>query len=231
MNQTERHELKFVLDPGRLAIAEQWLYQATDLRKAYSSRWVNSLYFDDTGFSAVRDNLAGISNRKKIRLRWYHTEEERLISPPVLEIKSRKNRFGRKESFELPALQDRLLELPSNRLIPEIEKDLSKSQVIAGHFDDFLVPALHVSYQRDYFENDDGVRVTFDRQIRFSLPAPHKRILEGPSMAYPNISMEVKFPDNSSSAVRDIIRSLPFSVKRHSKYLSGMAAFGLVLYN
>lgn len=231
MSEGGRHELKFVLDHGRLAVAERWLYRETDLRRSYQSRWVNSLYFDDTCFTAVRDNLAGISDRRKVRLRWYHGEEERDPSRPVLEIKSRKNRFGRKESFEVAGLQDRFLELASDQLMLEIEKELAGPEEGARCFDDFLVPSLHVSYQRDYFESEDGVRATFDRNIHFRMPVPDVGILDGPFMAYPNIVMEVKFPGERAGDVGRILRNLPLSVKRHSKYLSGLAAFGYVLYN
>jgi hypothetical protein len=43
----------------------------TTSKKAYDERRVNSLYFDDLSFPAVRDNLAGISQRNKKRLRLY----------------------------------------------------------------------------------------------------------------------------------------------------------------
>ena len=34
---------------------------------------VNSIYFDDDRLTACRENLAGVSRRAKIRLRWYDT--------------------------------------------------------------------------------------------------------------------------------------------------------------
>ena len=69
MSSDYRYEIKFVLDNSRLSDAMQWLYNETTAIKTYDNRKVNSIYFDDVGFSSVRDNLAGISQRNKLRLR------------------------------------------------------------------------------------------------------------------------------------------------------------------
>ena len=71
MSSDYRYEIKFVLDNSRLADAMQWLYNNTTANKSYENRVVNSIYFDDVGFSSVRDNLSGITQRNKLRLRWY----------------------------------------------------------------------------------------------------------------------------------------------------------------
>ena len=71
MSSDYRYEIKFVLDNARLADVMQWLYNNTTANKSYDNRIVNSIYFDDVGFSSVRDNLAGTAQRNKFRLRWY----------------------------------------------------------------------------------------------------------------------------------------------------------------
>ena len=71
MSSDYRYEIKFVLDNARLADVMQWLYNNTTANKSYDNRIVNSIYFDDVGFSSVRDNLSGITQRNKLRLRWY----------------------------------------------------------------------------------------------------------------------------------------------------------------
>ena len=60
MSSDYRYEIKFVLDNAKLSEAMQWLYNNTTANKIYNNRRVNSIYFDDVGFSSVRDNLAGI---------------------------------------------------------------------------------------------------------------------------------------------------------------------------
>ena len=78
MSSDYRYEIKFVLDNARLSDAMQWLYNNTTANKTYNNRQVNSIYFDDVDFSSVRDNLAGISQRNKLRLRWYGHQENSL---------------------------------------------------------------------------------------------------------------------------------------------------------
>ena len=39
--------------------------------ETYKSRNINTIYFDDINFSSIRENLDGVSHKKKYRLRWY----------------------------------------------------------------------------------------------------------------------------------------------------------------
>ena len=55
--------------------------------ESYSARNINTIYFDDTNFSSIYENLDGVSYKKKYRLRWYGDPE--IISKPQLEIKSK----------------------------------------------------------------------------------------------------------------------------------------------
>jgi SPX domain protein involved in polyphosphate accumulation len=93
MNSDYRYEIKFILDNSKLADAMQWLYNNTSAVRSYDNRIVNSIYFDDISFSSVRDNLAGISKRKKLRLRWYGHQKN---SYPIFEIKTKNGRLGKK---------------------------------------------------------------------------------------------------------------------------------------
>ena len=71
MNKGHRYEIKFILDNAKLSEIYQWIKDSTFMKKSFPDRKVNSLYFDDENYSCVRDNLAGISDRKKMRFRWY----------------------------------------------------------------------------------------------------------------------------------------------------------------
>ena len=52
----------------------------------FEVRNVNSIYFDDFYLNSVYQNLDGIADKQKLRLRY---NKEDLISNPVLEIKKR----------------------------------------------------------------------------------------------------------------------------------------------
>jgi len=89
-----RYELKFVLDNSSTSDVYHWLNYCTSIKNKYPGRLVNSLYFDDVYFQSVKDNLAGISNRKKTRLRWYQADKNSINSIPNLEFKVRDGRLG-----------------------------------------------------------------------------------------------------------------------------------------
>jgi hypothetical protein len=228
MSNPYRYEIKFILDQADLTSAMTWLYSSTSARSTYPPRFVNSIYFDDPGYSSVRDNLAGISDRKKIRLRWYHNDKIEDISGLKLEVKCRNGRLGNKESFDLKSMEDKLLELEYRKLSSEIEEH------VGGHedfmIDEYLSPSLHVSYCREYFEDMSGIRYTFDKPISFYGALPHSRIFQNTEIPYPNIIMEIKFDPNKKDEVSDMLRSLSLTPKRHSKYLVGLAAFGQAVY-
>ena len=47
------------------------IFHRQGFKKIYPDRWVNSIYFEDQMDTSILDNLSGINNRAKIRLRWY----------------------------------------------------------------------------------------------------------------------------------------------------------------
>ena len=40
-------------------------------KEQYQNRKVNSIYFDDLNYSSIKQNLDGVSDKKKYRIRWY----------------------------------------------------------------------------------------------------------------------------------------------------------------
>ena len=224
MNSDYRYEIKFVLDNARLSDAMQWLYNSTTANKTYDNRKVNSIYFDDVGFSSVRDNLAGISERNKFRLRWYGYQENSL---PRFEVKTKNGRLGCKTSYPIKSVENNLMNLNVDRIASECVKDLAAHNVI---FDEYLVPTLQVNYEREYYETHNGIRITIDQDIRFSDTQLHTTLNESNAFSYPFKVMEIKFEPNMKEAVSELIRPLHITPKRHSKYLIGLAMLGYVVY-
>jgi hypothetical protein len=227
VTEDHRYELKFILDEASLSKAKSWLYAATTMRTSYPRRTINSVYFDDPGHSSVRDNLAGISERKKIRLRWYQFDKNsKEITSPLLEFKSRNGRLNRKNKLKIPGLEDGLLGLEYKDLFQQIYSKIGNSIF----FDDHFSPALHVNYSREYFEDAKSVRITFDRQISFINPLPHTLVAQGTPISYPSIIMEVKFSPEHKLYVTSLLRTFNKSAVRHSKYLVGLATLGYASY-
>ena len=88
-NKINRFERKWVFkSKNYLALVNSLLRSELFFINQYPSRKVNSIYFDDLNFSSVRENLDGVSNKKKIRVRWYGVKNK--LIKPHLEIKSKK---------------------------------------------------------------------------------------------------------------------------------------------
>ena len=224
MSSDYRYEIKFVLDNARLSDAMQWLYNNTTANKTYNNRQVNSIYFDDVDFSSVRDNLAGISQRNKLRLRWYGHQDNSL---PFLEVKTKNGRLGCKNSYPIKSITGNLSELNIDKIASKCIKDLAEHNIV---FDEYLVPTLQVNYEREYYETHNGIRITIDQNIQFSDTQLHTTLDKNSSFPYPFKVMEIKFTPNMKEVVSELIRPLHITPKRHSKYLIGLAMLGYVVY-
>ena len=67
-------------------------------REQFEERTVNSIYFDTLNLKSAVDNLNGVSDREKFRVRWYGKNSE-LLNEPILENKVKKNFQGYKIFF------------------------------------------------------------------------------------------------------------------------------------
>ena len=224
MSSDYRYEIKFVLDNSRLSDAMQWLYNETTAIKTYDNRKVNSIYFDDVGFSSVRDNLAGISQRNKLRLRWYGEQKHTL---PIFEVKTKNGRLGCKTTYPIQSIENSLMKLNIDKITSKCISGLEEQNIV---FDEHLVPTLQVNYKREYYKTHDGIRITIDQNIQFSDTQLHTTLDENNSFPYPFKVMEVKFEPDMKEAVAELIRPLHITPKRHSKYLVGLAVLGYAVY-
>lgn len=225
----ERYELKFIFDEAKFTQAMCWLNSDTSFRHSFPIRKVNSLYFDDVSYQSVRDNLAGISRRKKTRLRWYGNTETGNIDGLVLERKIKNGRLGHKELFPLKNTKD-IRTINVSDMTSFIEANLDDSGKTFPLFNDYLFPTLLVEYSRQYFEDNQGIRLTIDESIQFRNPTPSASVLDGNVAAYPFYIMEIKFPVNMKNTVSKLLKHLHFTPKRHSKYLTGLSSFGIASY-
>jgi hypothetical protein len=228
MSNEFRYEIKFVLNEAALASFLSWMYLNTNCRKKYAKRTVNSIYFDDLSYSSVRDNLSGVPNRQKTRLRWYQNGNNNPISIPVLEQKTRIGRLGSKSSVAINSLKEIIYSSTFSTMM-----DLIRNEVSLDHYAtlEYLIPTLNVSYSRQYFEDNNGLRITVDDAIkfngRFSL---HQKLNNTEQIDYRSKIVELKFEPEMKNYVVDLMRPLSLTPVRHSKYLTGLAMFGQVQY-
>ncbi len=199
-----RYELKYALQESDLVNLYAIISQhPSSFKTAFPDRTVNNIYFDNVNFQCCFENLDGISERTKIRYRWYGEEEQ--FSKGKLELKIKKNALGTKKYFELDHPND------VNDLEFQVKNTLNKHDLQA---------ALHNQYLRSYFIDDSRkYRLTIDRNLSYWLPNQYSEI---PSYSDNRIIVELKFDQEDASTIDKVTRFFPFRLSKHSKYGSGL---------
>ncbi len=220
-----RYEIKYVLWDHELAHFEHWLGSQPYFHRSYPARTVNSIYFDTPDFTTASDNLSGIADRTKFRLRWYGAEE---ADRSRFEIKIKKGRLGRKVFADLP--------LPASKIramtIEERDRLLITQKALQPELppSDPLQAVLSVQYDRDYYERGREIRVTVDRNLRFGelwSDAPRE---EERRISFPQNVIEFKFSPEDKDLAAEVMFDLPFYPVRNSKYIVGLSSFGRSVY-
>jgi SPX domain protein involved in polyphosphate accumulation len=174
---------------------------------AYPDRWVNSIYLDNPNYGALRENLSGVSDRSKYRLRWYGEDFDD-ISNPILEEKVKSNLLGYKN---LQKLQSTSLSPMNIRTTLNIDmlKDIN------------VEPVVMIRYLRTYLVSyDEGVRITIDRNLQYR---GVNNFQVDPFPVYDEaIILEVKYDQDIEEEIQDILQSIKYRLTKNSKFVSGM---------
>jgi len=195
--------------------SEFWHYlHQLDLcpRKSFPKRKVHSVYLDKLSFDYYQDNVAGISQRNKIRLRWYDEDLEKI----TLEAKIKHNKVSTKPSLKL--LNNSKQKPLSSKIISDL---LSENSVSANYADvKSLYPVLYVEYTREYYLLNKDIRMTIDKDIKYKrlFPMPLGQI----ENSVVDVVAEFKYDVNQQASVDRLLSGLPFRLFRHSKYAIGI---------
>lgn len=211
-----RHELKFVCeDEAYPALRMALRLERAGLGPLHPPRIVQSLYLDTCSGRALAENLAGLSRREKIRLRWYGEGADLVAG--TLERKLRENALGWKESARLAEpLAVRGAE--RRRFVSELARRAGTlwSEHLAG-----LEPAQWVRYRREYLASADRrVRLTIDRELRFSDQRLMARLSDHLRTPAPRLLvLELKCAPEHLGAAQEIAARLPLQLGRCSKFV------------
>jgi len=160
-----RYERKFLISElSKYEIESIVRLHPSAFSEIYHPRFVNNIYFDSVGMLAYQDNLIGISDRLKVRIRWYG-ELFGLIEEPVLELKIKKGFLGRKLRFPLASFQlDSGYSLQSQQ---DIFAEADVSEIVRDYLKSLKFAPLN-RYQRKYFQSTDHkFRITLDSDMEF----------------------------------------------------------------
>jgi len=202
MNDT-RIEKKFIFGKYQNDFVEKLLL-INNFSKVYPDREISSIYLDTLNFNFAKDNINGVSERKKIRIRWYNNDLKRIY----LEEKNKRNFYVWKNVSKMNIFTNK------NNLISDLKKNIFDPKNITTNNYNFV---LQTNYKRNYWLSNNGkIRATIDTEINTSPAYDLTRVIE-----LPETILEFKFSPNSEAFFRDFLsqKGLNIRSKKYSKYL------------
>ena len=217
---TARYERKFRVDNLTLADIENIVrLHPAGFIKEHPLRSVNNIYFDTINMQAFSDNVDGIADRTKFRIRWYG-ELFGDVKKPVLEYKIKKNLAGTKKHYPLKSFT-----LEAGITMQDIHKKITESDIPEErkYQLQMLRPVLLNRYVRKYF-------ISADRQYRLTLDfnLEYYRIREkNNSFSHYHVDrrstiIELKYPLELDGGIDKITNAFPFRMTKNSKYVVGV---------
>lgn len=211
-----RLELKAAFAATDVDRVRGWLRLLREgFRTTFPPRLVHSLYFDTFDLASFRENLAGVSQRQKLRYRWYGDSPG--PDAGALELKSKRNKVGRKETWRCaqPPWREGDDWPTVVRALHQQLDERARAQLAA-----WPQPVLLTRYRREYFESaDHRLRATLDTgfcafdQLHGRTPNLTRRI------ALPDVSvLEIKCADSEQARAAALLGSCPVRLSRFSKY-------------
>lgn len=212
-----RYERKYKIDHlSKYAVEQAVKLHPAGFRKIFPNRQVNNIYFDTPDYQTGLQNIEGVNQRKKYRLRWYGTNLLD-INNPRLETKIKHNELGTKL----------IVKLDDTRLdnLATITKEVNQKQENRLLL---LYPTLLNTYQRSYFGTTNGkFRMTVDWDLQFYAPL-HKAAFSQQALSQTGVVLELKYEAADDELAREIFKYLPFRQTKNSKYVTGLILNNLV---
>jgi len=216
-----RYERKFTV-PTNFSIntIEQVVKHNSFLfREVYYQRKVNNIYFDTEAYNDYFDNVLGVSDRKKIRVRWYGDTFGEVLKP-VLEIKIKKGLVGDKWSYKLkPFTLDSTFD---NTIMQKVFESSNLPLPILESVKK-VYPTLLNSYNRKYFLSaDNKFRITLDFDLLYyEIKRRFNTFIKQPA-SDENKIVELKYGLDDDTYANKIATQFPFRLSKNSKYVNGV---------
>ena len=205
-----RFEKKFMIPIHELPAFEMQLarYACSPIHKP---RWINNLYADTHGYEHLNENIEGLSERKKLRFRWYGKQHGEINV--TAEFKIKVDDTNTKKSIKLGKINFPK-ETPLDNLFERcLQKWDSLQDPIIQTPHGYQATLLN-RYNRCYFLSaDERIRITIDTPIYF------QNALNGIHAEQQKFAIvELKCP-KSHIIYGDL---LPYQLSKSSKYVEGL---------
>lgn len=220
----ERHEVKFAAYELQYATLRHWIkMHPAGFISPYPDRQVNNVYFDTFDYRAYAENLAGVSERSKVRYRWYG--DSAAPAAGSLEVKQKRNHFGWKLRYPVAGSLHR-----DGDGWAEVRAVIHGQLPMDGQLwlDQNPLPIMINRYQREYFETADGeIRATIDTQQKvFDQRSGAELNVDRQAIAQDTLVVEFKFSRDVRPRAVQMLANMPLRIGRHSKYMNAVRAIG-----
>ena len=209
-NKIKRFERKWIFKNNNfITLVNALIRSNLYFRTQYPTRIVNSIYFDTYNYTSIRQNLDGVSNKKKIRIRWYGKRD--IMLNPVIEIKSKKGFETKKETIKIKELDNiKLYEL--DKIKEQLNKKLKSKKIIT--------PVLSTHYNREYFISlNRKIRATVDYNLK-SIFLNNLSQIDIVKNFNNNCILELKYPITFDKFVRKNLRDMILRLSKNSKFVN-----------
>jgi len=211
MKNDFRYEKKWVFNKiDKETLFSNLITSKLFFREQFKERTVNSIYFDTLNFKSAIDNLSGVSDREKFRVRWYGDYLD-LFKQPILENKIKKNFQGQKIYFKLDEFNNKKLD--QNNLLNLTKKinDLIPNKN--------LYPVSMTNYKRIYLiSSNNEIRATLDYDIKYRKLSHY---IENFFLKVEEVILELKYATNIDSYLRNQISGIT-RISKNSKYINSL---------
>lgn len=215
-----RYERKFLISGvDRYGIESIVKQHPAIFIERYPERCVNNIYLDTHSMSNYFDNVDGLSERLKVRIRWYG-DLFGVVKNPVLELKIKKGFLGGKNIFPLKSF------CLNEKYSLNKQQDMFASSDMPNSLIEYLKPlkfALLNRYCRKYYESSDHkFRITIDFNMEFYKLDSANNSFNEKFVDFNNTVLELKYSDENDDFAESISNFFPFRVTKSSKYVSGI---------
>ena len=215
-----RYERKFIIPYSKKNLLDYFLrVHPLNIKKLFNDRIINNIYFDDINFKFFRENVDGISDRIKIRVRWYgNTFGE--IENSKLEFKIKQNNLGEKNFYKMDNFFFNEKEgIDEKILIKKIQSKKVKDYLNIN----FIRPKILNVYNRNYFiTNDQHFRITLDTFPVYYDLSKKKNELRKINHFQKYNTLEIKYDERYNKYFQFFIKYLPLRLDKNSKYVFGV---------
>ncbi len=210
-----RYERKFIFQQTSAKNIEILIkLNKAGFSEIFNERHINNVYYDTLNFDNYYNNIDGVSDRVKYRIRWYNNFFLN-SKDAVFEIKRRKGLLVNKEDFPLNNFF--LNEYSDMSKYLKKKCEIQKQKFIRNYN---LFPVLMNRYKRRYFlSNDKKFRATIDYNIEAS--SIHKYPKFNLIALYKNsVILELKYDIKHDSEIKFITNSFGTRLNKNSKYVA-----------